>query len=102
MTDGTSGNGQAFILAIIAFVGLFGYAIAIAIVRAAPDPVIFPVIASVATGASAFFFSSHIANGAAGKALDVLVQSGKDRANAVAAATAPQTPDPTKTAPPAG
>lgn len=87
MSDGT-GNTQAFILAVIAFLGFFGYAIAVTVARVTPDPVTFPVIVSIVTGASAFFFSSHIANGAAGKALDAMVQTGKDRQAAISAATA--------------
>lgn len=93
-----SGNTQAFILAIIAFVGFFGYAISVTLTHTTPDPVTFPVIVSVVTGASAFFFSSHVANGAAGKALDTLVQVSKDQRAAIAAATAAMTTptDPTK------
>lgn len=82
-----SGNTQAFVLATIAFVGFFVYGAALAFTGRTPDPVFFPAALSITTLAGSFFFSAHIANGAAGKALDALVQTGKDREAAVATAT---------------
>jgi hypothetical protein len=84
-----SGNTEAFILAIIAFVGLFAYVLILAVLGRDPDPTIFPALIGIATGAGSFFFSGHIANGAAGKALDALVQTGKDRETAIIAASDP-------------
>jgi hypothetical protein len=86
MTNTPGGNAQAFILAVIAFVGTFAYVLLVTIIRASPDPIIFPALVGLTTGAGSFFFSGHIANGAAAKALDALVQTGKDREVAVAAA----------------
>ena len=83
----TNGNSQAFILAIIAFVGFFAYILLVTILGRTVDQIIFPSILGLATLAGSFFFSSHIANGAAGKALDALVQTGKDREVAVDAAS---------------
>lgn len=92
------GNSQAFILAVIAFVGFFVYAITLTVRNTAPDPVIFPVVGMIVTLAGTFFFGSHIANGAAGKALDQLVATGKEREAAIAAArgaaTTPPPPPP--------
>lgn len=81
-----NGNGQAFILATIAFVGFFVYIIVVTVIRSTPDASVFPAIVGIVTAAGSFFFSSHIANGAAGKAMDALVQTGKDRAAAIAEA----------------
>lgn len=81
--SGGGGNGQAFILAAITFVGTFAYVLLVTILRTEPDPIIFPALIGLTTGAGSFFFSGHIANGAAAKALDALVQAGRDRESAI-------------------
>ena len=83
----STGNTQAFILATIAFVGLFAYVLTVTILGQEPSQIVFPALVGIVTGAGSFFFSGHIANGAAGKALDALVQTGKDREVAVAEAS---------------
>ena len=82
------GNFQAFVIATITVVGTFVYILTVTILGRPTDPTILPILAGAIGTAFSFFFSGHIANGAAGKALDALVQTGKDREVAVAAATA--------------
>lgn len=82
-----NGNSQAFIIAVITVVGTFAYILTVTVKQVPTDPTILPIIASAIGTAFSFFFSGHIANGAASKALDVLVQTGKERETALSVAT---------------
>jgi len=78
-----SGSGQTFVLAMVVVIGTFAYLLTITILRMATDPTILPILAGSVGTVLSYFFSTHIANGAATKALDVLVQTGRERETAL-------------------
>jgi hypothetical protein len=83
-----SSNVQTFALAVIVVVGTFAYLLIITIQRVPTDPTILPILAGAVGTVLSYFFSTHIANGAAAKALDSLVQTSKDREAALSDARA--------------
>lgn len=83
-----NGNREAFVIAVITVLGTFAYILTVTFKGVATDPMILPILAGAIGTAFSFFFSGHIANGAASKALDVLVQTGKDRETALSNAQA--------------
>lgn len=68
-----SGNAQAFIIAILTDIGFFTYIIVVTATKQPLDPAIWTVLTLFAGTVNTYFFSSHLANGAAAKALDVLL-----------------------------
>lgn len=68
-----SGNTQAFIIAWTVIIGFFVYILTTSIRGTGTDPVVLPVLSGLIGTISSFFFSSHLANGAAAKALDVML-----------------------------
>lgn len=76
-----SGNVQAFVLAILIDVGFFAYILLTTASQQPLDLAIWTALVGFVGVGNTYFFSSHIANGAAAKAIDVLVAAnGKDKA----------------------
>ena len=80
-------NTPTFILALVVVVGTFAYLMTITVLRVPTDPTILPILAGAVGTVLSYFFSSHIADGAATRALDSLVQTGKDRETALSEAS---------------
>jgi uncharacterized membrane protein YeaQ/YmgE (transglycosylase-associated protein family) len=82
-----SSGTQSFIIAGFIVVGSFVYFIAALVMGKATDPVIVPIIAGAIGSSLSFFLSGHIANGAAAKALDTVIETARLRTDAVQAGT---------------
>lgn len=82
-----SGNSQTFALAVIIATGTFAYVLIVTLQGRATDPTILPILAGALGTVLSYFFSQHIANGAAANALDVLVKTGKEREAALSVAS---------------
>lgn len=85
-----------FIIALVVVVGAFAYFI----VRGGADPVVTPIMSLALGTVLSYFFTTHIANGAAAHALNDLVQQNQALAEIIAGSATPAASP--KAAPPQG